>query len=230
MQALQCRGLRKRYGKGDSAVDALAGVDLDIPQGEFISIMGASGSGKSTLMHLLGLLDTPTAGATRVMGSTASQMSNRQQAMVRREQLGFVFQAFHLIPRGTALQNVTLPMTLAGIPRKKRKARAIKILDHVGLADKLKNRPSELSGGQKQRVAIARALALNPPIILADEPTGNLDSRSSAEVMRLFERLHKAGKTIVQVTHDKEMASYGQRVVTFRDGRIIDDRRLDARR
>ncbi len=230
MHALQCRNLRKRYGKGESAVDALAGVSIDIPRGEFISIMGASGSGKSTLMHLMGLLDTPTSGAIRVMGETASSMNKNQRAAVRSRQLGFVFQAFHLIPRASALQNVMLPMTLAGMPRRLRLRKATELLHRVGLGDRIKNRPNQLSGGQKQRVAIARALALDPPILLADEPTGNLDTRSGKEVMDLFTRLHRSGKTVVQVTHDPDKARYSQRIVNFRDGLIIDDRRLHARK
>lgn len=225
VEAIQTRKLRKDYGTGDNTVQVLKGVDLDIPAGQFVSIMGPSGSGKSTLMHLVGLLDAPTAGGIRIDGQIASRLSRNERAKARREHLGFVFQAFHLIPRSTALQNVMLPMALAGMPRRHRQPRAEAILKSVGLGDRMKNRPSELSGGQKQRVAIARSLALDPPIILADEPTGNLDSQNSADVMQLFKDLHRQGKTIVQVTHDRHMASFGDRIIHFGDGVIVRDER-----
>lgn len=221
MYAIQARRLTKTYGKPGNQVHALRGVNVDIPEGQFVSIMGPSGSGKSTLMHLLGLLDAPTSGGIRVMGQVASQLSDKQRTIARREHMGFVFQAFHLIPRATALQNVMLPMALSGTPYGRRKDLGAAALRAVGLGDRMSNRPSELSGGQKQRVAIARALALQPPILLADEPTGNLDSHTTQEIMELFRRLHDQGKTIVQVTHDRDMARYGERVIVVKDGQIL---------
>ncbi|MHB1261480.1 MAG: ABC transporter ATP-binding protein [Thermoplasmatota archaeon] len=218
--AVQTRRLRKAYRAGDQELEVLRGVDLDIRRGEFVSIMGPSGSGKSTLLNLVGLLDTPTGGAIRLMGTETHQMTPNQRAKMRRQTLGFVFQSFNLMPRLTALQNVMLPMAIAGIPRKVRRQKARELLTSVGLADRLDHFPSELSGGQKQRVAIARALALDPPIILADEPSGNLDSTTSAEVMQLFTHLHAKGRTIIQVTHDEDMAAFGTRTIRFRDGRI----------
>ncbi|HUR25516.1 MAG TPA: ABC transporter ATP-binding protein [Candidatus Thermoplasmatota archaeon] len=218
--AVQTRQLRKAYRAGDQELEVLRGVDLDIRRGEFVSIMGPSGSGKSTLLNLVGLLDTPTGGAIRLMGTETHAMTPDQRARMRRQTLGFVFQSFNLMPRLTALQNVMLPMAIAGVPLQVRREKARGLLESVGLGDRIHHVPSELSGGQKQRVAIARALALDPPILLADEPTGNLDSATSAEVMQLFVRLHADGRTIIQVTHDDEMASFGTRTIRFRDGRI----------
>jgi putative ABC transport system ATP-binding protein len=223
--AVQARQLRKAFRSGDEQIEVLRGVELDVPVGEFVSIMGPSGSGKSTLLNLVGLLDVPTGGAIRLMGTETHRMSANQRAMMRRANLGFVFQSFNLMPRLNALHNVMLPMAIAGVPRRRRKEQARDLLESVGLGDRLQHRPSQLSGGQKQRVAIARALALDPPILLADEPTGNLDSTTSAEVMRLFQRLNEAGKTILQVTHDEEMADYSTRVLRFRDGRIVSQER-----
>ncbi|MEK6975415.1 MAG: ABC transporter ATP-binding protein [Candidatus Thermoplasmatota archaeon] len=219
--AVQTRKLGKRYLSGDEQLDVLRDVDLDIRRGEFVSIMGPSGSGKSTLLNLVGLLDVPTAGAIRLMGTETHRMNANQRAMMRRRTLGFIFQSFNLMPRLSALHNVMLPMSIAGVPSRQRNARARQLLDSVGLGDRLKHRPAQLSGGQKQRVAIARALALDPPILLADEPTGNLDSKTSTEILQLFQRLHRAGKTIVQVTHSDEIAAYGGRTIRFRDGRVI---------
>ncbi|MGB1585466.1 MAG: ABC transporter ATP-binding protein [Thermoplasmatota archaeon] len=221
MHAIQARRLSKTYGKPGNEVHALRGVNLDIPQGQFVSIMGPSGSGKSTLMHLLGLLDAPTSGGIRVMGQVASRLTDKQRTLARRKHMGFIFQAFHLIPRTSALQNVMLPLALGGTPYGRRKEMAQQALRSVGLGDRMGNKPSELSGGQKQRVAIARALALQPPILLADEPTGNLDSRTTQEIMELFADLHNQGKTIVQVTHDRDMAAYGERIIVVKDGRIV---------
>jgi putative ABC transport system ATP-binding protein len=218
--AVQTRQLRKAYRAGDQELEVLRGVDLDIKRGEFVSIMGPSGSGKSTLLNLVGLLDTPTGGAIRLMGTETHHMAPNQRAKMRRQTLGFVFQSFNLMPRLTALQNVMLPMAIAGIPARVRRQKARELLEAVGLSDRMDHQPSELSGGQKQRVAIARALALDPPILLADEPTGNLDTATSAEVMQLFAHLHAKGRTIIQVTHDEEMAGFGTRTIRFRDGRI----------
>jgi len=218
--AIEARDLRKAYRSGPQAVPVLHGIDLAVPQGEFVSIMGPSGSGKSTLLHLIGLLDEPDGGRLRLMGRDVAGLDENGRAVARRDLLGFVFQSFHLVARLTAQHNVMLPMAIAGMPLKQRQARAARILGTLGLDDRLHHRPSELSGGQKQRVAIARALALDPPIVLADEPTGNLDSRSSRDIMALFQRLNQAGKTVVQVTHDLTMARYGNRILHVRDGVI----------
>ncbi|HJQ92957.1 MAG TPA: ABC transporter ATP-binding protein [Candidatus Thermoplasmatota archaeon] len=218
--AVQTRQLRKAFRAGDQDLEVLRGVDLDIRRGEFVSIMGPSGSGKSTLLNLVGLLDMPSGGAIRLMGTETHQMSANQRARMRRQTLGFVFQSFNLMPRLTALQNVMLPMAIAGVPARRRRRKARELLESVGLGDRLHHAPRELSGGQKQRVAIARALALDPPIVLADEPTGNLDSKTSEEVMQLFVRLNASGRTIIQVTHDDDMAAYGTRTIRFRDGAI----------
>jgi putative ABC transport system ATP-binding protein len=219
--AVQTRQLTKAFRSGDEDLQVLKGVDLDVPRGEFVSIMGPSGSGKSTLLNLVGLLDVPSSGAIRLMGTETHRMGPGERAKMRRQALGFVFQSFNLMPRLNALHNVMLPMAIAGIPRRTRQETAKRLLGSVGLGDRLTHRPSQLSGGQKQRVAIARALALDPPILLADEPTGNLDSKTSLEVMELFVRLNESGKTILQVTHDEDMAAYGGRIIRFRDGRIV---------
>jgi putative ABC transport system ATP-binding protein len=218
--AVQTRALRKSFRAGDQQLEVLRGIDLDIRRGEFVSIMGPSGSGKSTLLNLVGLLDVPSAGAIRVLGTETQRMTPNQRAGMRRQSLGFVFQSFNLLPRLDAMRNVLLPMAIAGVPRRTRHEKARSLLESVGLADRATHLPSELSGGQKQRVALARALALDPPVLLADEPTGNLDSATSAEVMALFSRLHAQGRTIIQVTHDEDMARYGTRIVRFLDGRV----------
>lgn len=229
MYAIQTRRLTKTYGVGETEVPVLKGVNLDIKQGEFVSIMGPSGSGKSTLLNMVGLLDTPTGGAIRLVGGDVHKLNKNQRAAIRQDTLGFVFQAFHLLPRASALQNVMLPMALAGIKRADRRSKAQEVLEAVGLGDRMKHQPSELSGGQKQRVAIARALALDPPILLADEPTGNLDSTTSKEIMQLFQRLHGEGKTVVQVTHEPTMARYGERIIRFEDGIIARNERVGRR-
>ncbi|MGB1698097.1 MAG: ABC transporter ATP-binding protein [Thermoplasmatota archaeon] len=226
MYAIQTRRLTKTYGAGETEVPVLKGVNLDIKQGEFVSIMGPSGSGKSTLLNMIGLLDTPTGGGIRLLEGDVHKLHKNQRAAVRQESLGFVFQAFHLMPRATALQNVMLPMALAGMRRADRRSKAEQVLEAVGLGDRMKHQPSELSGGQKQRVAIARALALDPPILLADEPTGNLDSTTSRDIMKLFQSLHAEGKTVVQVTHEPTMARYGQRIIRFQDGIIARNERV----
>ncbi|HUR61835.1 MAG TPA: ABC transporter ATP-binding protein [Candidatus Thermoplasmatota archaeon] len=218
--AVQAIRLGKAYPQGREQLKVLRDIDLTVARGEFLSIMGPSGSGKSTLLNLVGLLDAPTSGTLRLMGRDVSRLSAGQAALARRDNLGFIFQSFNLMPRLTALQNVILPLAIADVPRASRLARGQQLLAAVGLSDRARHRPAELSGGQKQRVAIARALALDPPILLADEPTGNLDTRTGEEILQLFVRLHRAGKTIIQVTHDAHVASFSSRVVHFRDGAI----------
>jgi putative ABC transport system ATP-binding protein len=222
---IEVRDMTKVYGTGDMAVHALRGVSLFVRRGEFIAIMGPSGSGKSTFMHLLGCLDRPTSGTYRLAGQEVSRLSPDELAMVRNKQIGFVFQSFNLLARTTAEENVELPMVYAGVPAAERAKRAVEVLNDVGLGNRLDHLPSELSGGQQQRVAIARALANRAPMLLADEPTGNLDSASSAEIMTLFRGLNRdRGITVVLVTHDVGIAAWAKRVVTFKDGLIVDDR------
>jgi putative ABC transport system ATP-binding protein len=222
---IDVRDLAKVYGDGSTEVRALRGVSLSIRRGEFVAIMGPSGSGKSTFMHLLGCLDRPTSGSYRLGGVEVSRLSRDQLATIRNARIGFVFQSFNLLPRTTALENVELPMLYAGVGREERMKRARALLNKVGLGDRLDHRPSELSGGQQQRVAIARALVNGAPLLMADEPTGNLDSTSSGEIMTLFRQLNKdQGITVVVVTHDPGIAAWSRRVVTFKDGLITDDR------
>ena len=198
---------------------------MDIEKGEYVAIMGPSGSGKSTLMNLIGCLDTPTSGSYILNGKDVSQMSDNELAEIRNKEIGFVFQTFNLLPRTTALDNVALPMVYAGVSKKDRTERAIEVLNDVGLSDRMDHRPNQLSGGQRQRVAVGRALINKPSIILADEPTGNLDSKTGVEIMNLFENIHKAGNTIIVVTHEEEIASHADRIIRLRDGMIESDTR-----
>ena len=218
---LQARGLTKIYRMGRVEVPALRGVDVDIAAGEFVAIMGPSGSGKSTLMHILGCLDTATDGQYLLDDQDVGRLSRRQLARVRNHKVGFVFQTFNLMPRMTVDENVALPLKYrGGVPRRERRERARKLLDRLGLADRIGHRPDELSGGERQRVAIARALVGEPAILMADEPTGNLDSRAGAEVMATFTELHAAGHTIILVTHDPNVAARAERIIEMADGRV----------
>ena len=218
------RDLRKLYVVGGEEVNALAGVSLDIAEGEYIAVMGPSGSGKSTLMHILGCLDGPTSGTYLIEGQDVSAMSSFQLAGVRNRKIGFVFQTFNLLPKASLLRNVELPLLYAGMGGSERKERALQALQRVGLGDRIKHRPAELSGGQRQRAAIARAIVNGPSLILADEPTGNLDSKTGLEILRIFHEMHARGETIVIVTHDPKIAEQCERVVQIVDGRIEDDR------
>ncbi|HEY0037345.1 MAG TPA: ABC transporter ATP-binding protein [Longimicrobium sp.] len=222
---IQARDLQKHYDLGAETVRALRGVDLEIHRNEYVAIMGPSGSGKSTFMNLIGCLDTPTGGEYVLNGQKVAGMKEDDLARVRNREIGFVFQTFNLLPRSTALENVELPLVYGGFAKKERRERAVQALEHVGLGDRMDHRPSQLSGGQRQRVAIARALVTRPSIILADEPTGNLDSVTSEEIMALFADLHAQGQTIIMVTHEPDIAAHAERVVTLKDGVIASDRR-----
>lgn len=215
--------LRKRYVVGSSEVNALAGVHLTICKGEYIAIMGPSGSGKSTLMNILGCLDTPTSGTYILNGTDVSSMGEDELADVRNKEIGFVFQTFNLLPRYTSLENVALPLIYSGVGLKERTARAEHSLTSVGLEERMEHKPNELSGGQRQRVAVARALVNNPAIILADEPTGNLDTKTSIDIMNLFEKIYQAGNTIIVVTHEEDIALHARRIVRLRDGVVESD-------
>src|SRR5687767_1240822 len=220
------RAIKREYDMGGEIVRALRGVDLAIGRNEYVAIMGPSGSGKSTLMNLVGCLDTPTAGEYWLNGTLVSSMTDDQLARIRNKEIGFVFQTFNLLPRATALHNVELPLVYAGVSSDERKARAREALERVQLGDRMDHKPNELSGGQRQRVAIARALVNRPSILLADEPTGNLDSQTSEEIMRVFEGLSEEGQTVIMVTHEADIAAHARRVVVLRDGLISsDDRR-----
>ena len=221
---IRIRGLRRDYDMGSEVVHALRGVDLDIARNEYVAIMGPSGSGKSTMMNLIGCLDTPSGGEYWLNGHEVSRMSDDALARVRNREIGFVFQTFNLLPRATALQNVELPLVYAGVSTRERHARAREALQRVGLGDRMDHRPNELSGGQRQRVAIARALVNRPSILLADEPTGNLDSATSEEIMRVFATLHAEGQTVIMVTHEADIAAHAARTVVLRDGVVHSDR------
>ncbi|HEV3293527.1 MAG TPA: ABC transporter ATP-binding protein [Streptosporangiaceae bacterium] len=223
---LNARGLRKEYGKDEALIRAVDGVDLDVPAAETLAVMGPSGCGKSTLLHLLGGLDRPTAGELRLAGQRIDRMSEKGLARLRRNAIGFVFQAFHLMDELTAVENVELPALLAGRSPRAARQRASSLLEQVGLADRARHLPSALSGGQRQRVAIARALSNEPLVVLADEPTGNLDSEATLDVLRLFDSLHTAGQTLVIVTHDARIAATADRLISMRDGSFVDETRL----
>ena len=222
------RGLKRDYDMGGEVVRALRGVDIAIGRNEYVAIMGPSGSGKSTLMNLIGCLDTPTAGEYWLNGTLVSRMTDDELARVRNKEIGFVFQTFNLLPRATALHNVELPLVYAGVAADERKRRAKHALEQVQLEDRMDHKPNELSGGQRQRVAIARALVNNPSILLADEPTGNLDSQTSEEIMKVFEELASHGQTVIMVTHEADIAAHARRVVVLRDGLVSTDDRREA--
>lgn len=213
----------RNFPLGTQVVKVLKGIDLKIYPNEYVALMGPSGSGKSTLMNLLGCLDSPTAGSYMLNGKDVSKMSDNELADVRNQEIGFVFQTFNLLPRSTALDNVALPLVYAGLKSQERKKRAEEVLVQVGLADRMDHRPNQLSGGQRQRVAVARALVNSPSIILADEPTGNLDSTTSIEIMRLFDAIHRAGNTIILVTHEEEIAAHAHRIIRLKDGMVESD-------
>ncbi|HXJ98085.1 MAG TPA: ABC transporter ATP-binding protein [Gelidibacter sp.] len=220
---IHIRNIVRNFKLGSETVYVLKGIDLDIERGDYVAIMGPSGSGKSTLMNLLGCLDTPTSGQYILNGKDVSQLSDDQLAEIRNKEIGFVFQTFNLLPRTTALDNVALPMIYAGASKADREARATSVLHDVGLADRIHHKPNELSGGQRQRVAVGRALVNKPSIILADEPTGNLDSKTSLEILQLFDDIHKAGNTVIVVTHEEDVAARAARIIRLRDGIIESD-------
>jgi putative ABC transport system ATP-binding protein len=225
MALIEIRNVTKVYDMGAEKVHALNGVDLEIERGEYIAIMGSSGSGKSTLMNLLGCLDTPTSGLYRLNGVEVQGLGDQELAAIRNKEIGFVFQTFNLLARTDALHNVELPLIYAGEGRQERRDKAMRALEKVRLGDRTHHQPNELSGGQRQRVAIARALVNNPSILLADEPTGNLDSATSAEIMALFDELHRGGNTVILVTHEQDIAAHAHRRVTLRDGKVVTDER-----
>ena len=225
---ISMRGIRKVYKMGRMDVEALRGVDLDIGANEYVAVVGPSGSGKSTLMNIVGCLDTPTSGEYVLSGETVAGLDRNRLAEIRNRRVGFVFQNFNLLPYATALENVELPLLFAGVPTAERRSRAEEMLRRVDLADRMEHKPTELSGGQMQRVAIARALVNKPAIVLADEPTGNLDSASGQAIVALFAELHAAGQTIVMITHDQAVARLASRVVQIRDGLVVEDRSAAA--
>jgi putative ABC transport system ATP-binding protein len=226
---IQAKGIRKVYEVGLTQIEAVAGVDLEVDRNEYVAIMGPSGSGKSTFMNILGCLDTPTDGSYYLNGELVSNLGDDELARIRNREIGFVFQTFNLLPRSSALQNVELPLVYGGVSAAERRERATEALRSVGLLERAEHRPNELSGGQRQRVAIARALVTNPSLILADEPTGNLDSRTGEEIMQIFKRIHEGGNTILIVTHEEYIAEHTQRIVRLLDGKIASDVRNGVR-
>lgn len=225
---IDIKGITRNFQLGQETVKVLKGIDLIIEKGEYVAFMGPSGSGKSTLMNLLGCLDTPTSGSYILNGADVSTMTDDQLAEIRNKEIGFVFQTFNLLPRTTALDNVALPMIYAGKSKTERNERAAEVLKNVGLADRMDHKPNQLSGGQRQRVAVGRALVNKPSIILADEPTGNLDSKTSVEIMNLFDEIHAAGNTVILVTHEEDIAEHAHRVIRLRDGVIEKDERKNS--
>jgi putative ABC transport system ATP-binding protein len=222
-EVISLKGIERSFQIGDEIVKALRSVDLSINRNEYVALMGPSGSGKSTLMNILGCLDTPSAGEYFLNGTDVSKMSDNDLAAIRNKEIGFIFQTFNLLPKSTALDNVILPLIYAGMNKEEREKRAMVSLNEVGLTNRVKHKPNELSGGQRQRVAIARALVNNPSIILADEPTGNLDSKTSWEIMGLFEEIHRKGNTIIVVTHEEDIARYAHRIIRLKDGLVESD-------
>ncbi len=222
-EIIRIEGIKKIYKPGSQQVRALDGIDIIIRENEYVAIMGPSGSGKSTMMNILGCLDTPTEGVYMLNGTDVSRMNDSQLADVRNREIGFVFQSFNLLPKYTAIENVALPLIYSGVTRKEREERARKALEEVGLQQRMEHKPAELSGGQRQRVAVARALINNPSIILADEPTGNLDTKTSIEVMNLFEQIYNNGNTVIVVTHEEDIAMHARRIIRLRDGKIESD-------
>lgn len=227
-KVIEIRQITRDFPLGNEVVKVLKGIDLDIDRGEYVAIMGPSGSGKSTLMNLLGCLDTPTSGTYILNGKDASQMGDDELAEIRNKEIGFVFQTFNLLPRTTALENVALPMIYAGYSKTDRTKRAEEVLTNVGLGDRMDHKPNQLSGGQRQRVAVGRALVNKPSIILADEPTGNLDSKTSVEIMNLFDEIHAAGNTVILVTHEEEIAEHAHRIIRLRDGMVESDEQKEV--
>ena len=228
-KVIDIQNITKFYEMGDVLIKALNGVNVDIERNEFVALMGPSGSGKSTLMNVLGCLDTPTSGIYILNGSLVSDMTDNELAEIRNKEIGFVFQTFNLLPRLNAWENVALPLVYAGMGRKKRYERAMEVLESVGLADRSDHKPNELSGGQRQRVAIARALVNHPSIILADEPTGNLDTKTSEEILRIFHTIHEKGNTVIMVTHEEDVARHALRIIRLRDGVVETDGRAEAK-
>ena len=222
-EIIKLEGISRNFRMGTEILKVLKGIDLTIEENEYVALMGPSGSGKSTLMNILGCLDTPSGGKYHLNGTEVSKLSDDELAVIRNKEIGFVFQTFNLLPRSTALENVALPLVYAGKKESERKIRADEVLTQVGLSDRMTHKPNELSGGQRQRVAVARALVNHPSIILADEPTGNLDSKTSQEIMKLFDDIHAAGNTVILVTHEEDIAAHAQRVIRLLDGEVHSD-------